>query len=312
MREAEVINWLMEGDPAIRWQVMRDLVRAPAGEVAREQERVASEGWGRRLIERQAKSGRWADEGPGEFRGLYSPKWTSTTYTLVLLRRLGLKPGSPAAISGCDALVRGSQWFDAGDLAPWSSPRSDMCVNAMVLGVLEWFGYDEHARRDGLLSHLLDHQRLDGGWNCRHDSRVSSVHTTISTLEALQVRRRNTPDPRVDGAIAGGQEYLLKRKLFRSLRTGEVIHPSLAMLSFPPRWKYDVLRALDHLQDAGTPPDSRAVEAIDLLKGKQRKDGTWPVQNRHPGAEHFQMEVTGAPSRWNTLRVLRVLRWAES
>lgn len=308
----EPIDWLMQGDAAIRWQVMRDLLDARPSAYEKERARVARMGWGKRLLELQCDDGRWTRErGRKGFRGLYTPKWTSTTYTLLLLRRLGLPPAQRQARKGCEALVGGSQWLDDGSIAPWASPKTDVCVCAMVLGILEWFGFDAPERRSALLQFLLGQQKADGGWNCQQSSEVSSVHSTISTLEALSLRRQGTPQRSIDRAMKRAHEYLLARGLFRSLRTGEVIRPSLKFFSFPPRWYYDVLRALDHLQEAGVEPDERASEAVELLRRKRRKDGTWALQNRHSGETHFELETVGEPSRLNTLRALRVLRWWE-
>ena len=304
------IEWLMQGDPSVRWQVMCDLLDTPRSAYEAERSRIAKEGWGRRLLGLQCDDGRWtAERGPKGFRGLYTPKWTSTTYTLLELRRIGLEPHHPRALKGCAALVAGSQWLDDGSIAPWSSPRTDVCVCAMILGVLQWFDFDAAGHKKGLLGFLLRSQKDDGGWNCQGDSVVSSVHTTISVLEALQLCRVDTPGAQVDAAMKRAHEYLLDRRLFRSRRTGKVIRPSFQLFSFPPRWYYDVLRALDHLQDAGAKPDERASEAIELVRKKRRRDGTWALQNRHSGETHFDMEKAGHPSRWNTLRALRVLRW---
>ncbi len=309
----EIIDWLMRGDAAIRWQVMRDLLDVRSSEYAQERARVATTGWGKRLLALQCDDGRWTRErGPKGFRGLYTPKWTSTTYTLLLLRRLGLEPRHRQALKGCEALVGGSQWLGDGSIAPWASPKTDVCVCAMVLGILEWFDFDAPRRRGGLLRFLLSQQKADGGWNCAHDSEVSSVHSTITTLEALQLRRQSTPQRSIDAAMKRGHNYLLVRGLLRSLGTGQVIRPSFKLFSFPPRWYYDVLRALDHLQQATPKPDERATEAIELLSKKRRNDGTWALQNRHSGDTHFELEKVGEPSRWNTLRALRVLRWWQS
>jgi hypothetical protein len=308
----EPIDWMMQGDAAIRWQVMSDLLDARPSAYEEERARVATTGWGKRLLDLQCDDGRWTRErGPKGFRGLYTPKWTSTTYTLLLLRRMGLPATHRRARKGCAALVGGSQWLDDGSIAPWSSPKTDVCVCAMVLGILEWFDFDAPERRSGLLQFLLGQQKADGGWNCRRSSEVSSVHSTISTLETLQLRRENSPQRSINAAMKRGREYLLARRLFRSLGTGEVIRPSLKLFSFPPRWYYDVLRALDHLQQSGAAPDERASEAVELLRSKRRKDGTWALQNRHTGDVHFELEKVGEPSRWNTLRALRVLRWWE-
>jgi hypothetical protein len=250
------------------------------------------------LLDLQVDDGRWsAKRGPKGYRGLYTPKWTSTTYTLLQLRRMGLEPRQPQALRGCAALVDGSQWLEDGSIAPWAVRRTDTCVCAMVLGILEWFDFDAPEHRKGLLGFLLRDQKDDGGWNCAQGSEVGSVHTTISALEALQLRRTRTPSRSIDAAMKRGHEYLLARRLFRSLRTGSVIQSSFKLFSFPPRWYYDVLRALEHLQDARARPDVRASEAIELVRSKQRKDGTWTVQNKHSGEAHFDMEQPGQPSR---------------
>jgi len=304
------LAWLLEGDPAIRWQVMRDLQGLPAREFVAEQEKVGASGWGRRLLDAQSADGRWAtDRGPRAYRGLYAPKWTSTTYTLLLLRRLGLRPKHTAALAGCDALVQRSQWFDDGSIGPWAAKKTDMCVCAMILGILEYFEHDDEEKRDGLVHFLLTHEKSDGGWNCRDASHVSSMHTTLSVLEAFQIRRTHAPNKTIDEAMRRGHEYLCQRGLFRSLRTGRVIQSNFLKISFPPRWRYDVLRALDHFQGAEAPTDPRLQEAVDIVKRRRKRDGKWPVQNRHPGESLFEMEKPGASSRWNTLRALRVLRW---
>lgn len=306
----ETIDWLLDGDPAIRWQVLRDLLGA---EHSAERRRVARQGWGRQLIDLQFDDGRWtAGRGPKGYRGLYIPKWTSTTYTLLLLRRLGLPSQNAAGHAGCTALVHGSQWFEDGSVGPWSARKTDTCVCGMFLGLLEYFDHAASTRREALLGFLLEEQKNDGGWNCRADSNVSSVHTTISVLEGLALVDRNKHSqrsPTVEAAIRRGQEYLLKRRLFRSLRSGQVIQPNFKKFSFPPRWKYDVLRALENFVETGARADPRLEEAIQLVIDKRRKDGTWTLQNRHSGETHFEFERPGQPSRWNTLRALRVLKW---
>jgi hypothetical protein len=247
----EVNDWLLDTDPAIRWQVQRDLFGAGPADVAAERGRVAREGWGARLLELQADDGQWGG-------GVYSPKWISTTYTLLLLRHLGIDPD------------------------------------------------------DEKMHSAIERQRDDGGWNCRVSSDRSSFHTTISVLEALLEHERATGgDRELAAARVRAHEYLLERRLMYRLSTGEVINTRWLLMSFPPRWHYDVLRALDYLREAGVTPDPRWEDAIDVIRSKRRKGGTWPLQNRHPGKEHFQMEPAGEPSRWNTLRALRVLQWQD-
>lgn len=308
--DGKLRDWLLEGDPSIRWQVMRDLLDAPVRRTQTERKRVGQTGWGRRLIDLQTDDGRWTTKrGPRGYRGLYIPKFTSTTYTLLLLRRMGLPGKHPAAVAGCRALVDGAQWFSDGSLALWNIPRTDTCVCGMVLSIFEAFDFGATDRREGLLRFLLDRQQGDGGWNCDPESEVSSMHTTVAVLEALGLCAENRPNGELAQPIGRGQEYLLERKLFRSKRTDKVIQAGFTRFSFPPRWRYDVLRALECLRASGCVVDARLEEAIALVNKKRLPDGTWPLQNRHSGESHFEMERVGKPSRWNTLRALRVLRW---
>lgn len=300
-----VVKWLLDGDPAIRWQVKRDLLDAP---FKTERKQISSRGWGRRLLELQCEDGRWTRKrGPNGYRGLYTPKWTSTTYTLLLLRRFGIEPTNRQCQNGCEALVDGSQWFEDGSVAPWNTAKTDTCVCGIFLGLLSYFKHKNNEIRGGLISFLFEQQLPDGGWNCR-PSRVSSVHSTITVLEGLQLANERTSSKELDAMISRGQEYLLTRHLMYSHRTGELISKKFQLFSFPPRWKYDVLRALEHFRDTDA-RDGRLSEGISLLLKKINKDGTWILQNRHSGETHFEMEEVARPSRWNTLRALRVLRW---
>ena len=303
----KIEDWLLKGDPAIRWQVLRDLMHAPAADVVAERARVAHEGWGADLLTRQDPDGRWGG-------GLYSHKWTSTTYTLILLRRLGLPAGHPQALRGLQVLLDASDFSDGG-IDMWrTSGRSDACVNAMVLALGAHFGMED-PRIDSLLDYLLEHQMDDGGWNCeRHrGARHSSFHTTLSALEALhEWQTARGPDAAIETAACRGEEFLLVHRLYRSHRTGEVVSANMTRFSFPPRWFYDVLRALDHFQARRAALDPRLDDALALLRKKRTKDGLWKLQNRRTGRTFFEMETVGQPSRWNTLRALRVLRWAGS
>jgi hypothetical protein len=306
--KAGIVDWLLDGDPAIRWQVKRDLLDQ---KYAADRKQVARQGWGHEILARQCQDGRWTRErGPNGFRGLYIPKWTSTTYTLILLRRLGIEPSNGQCQRGCRALVEGSQWFDDGSVAPWKTERTDICVCGMFLGLLSYFDHGDTSVRDGLVEFLLQQQKRDGGWNCV-PSEVSSFHSTLTNLEGLHLAWRRSPCSKVERSIRRGQEYLLERQLMRSKRTGNLIDAKFQRFSFPPRWKYDVLRALDHFCDASK-CDARIEEAISLLLKKRSSEGTWKLQNRHAGATHFEMEQVGKPSRWNTLRAMRVLRWWSS
>jgi hypothetical protein len=301
------LAWLLSGDPAIRWQARRDLTDAAASTVAREQRQVATQGWGARLLARQDPEGTWAG-------GLYTPKWTSTTYTMLLLRDLGLASRNRQAKVACTLLLEHGMCRDGGiNYGSWGS-RAETCVTGMVLSILSHFRFDD-ARLDTVADHLLEQQMPDGGWNCqrRFGATHASMNTTILVLEGLRLyeEHRRRKIRAVRAAQRRGREFLLNHQLFRSHRTGEVIRSVFLRLAFPPRWHYDILRALDHFQTVGAPRDERLAEAITVLQRKRRADGRWSLEHRFRGAVFFEMERLGRPSRWNTLRALRVLRWWE-
>jgi hypothetical protein len=308
----KVTRWLLDGDPAIRWQVLRDVVGAAARPGKQERQRVAREGWGASLLARQDPEGTWAG-GLSSDGGLYSPKWISTTYTMLLLRDFGLPATNRQARKACPLLLDQGLQRDGGINYGWRG-RSETCITGMVLSILSYFEYDDD-RVDNLAAHLLQQQMADGGWNCQrdHGATHSSVHTTISVLEGLRLyelhRRRKMGAVRA--AQARGREFLLVHGLFRSHRTGGIIKPIFLRFSFPPRWHYDILRALDYFQAVNARRDDRLIEAIEIVRNKQRDDGRWPLENRYKGKAYFQLERLGAPSRWNTLRALRVLLWWE-
>jgi hypothetical protein len=307
-----VLDWLLGSDPAVRWQVLRDLADASEDVVAAERARVATEGWGARLLALRDPDGQWAGGACFPATGMPAEDgqpWTSTLPTLVLLREFGLDPESAPARETV-ALVRencrweydGGRFFD-GEVEP--------CINGRTVALGVYFGEDV----DGIVQRLLDDQFDDGGWNCwtEEGSTRSSFDSTINVLEGLLAHERATGGtPLAVAARRRGEEYLLERSLFRRKSTGEVVQPGYLTFSFPPQWHYDVLRALDYFREAGGSPDPRMDEAVDLLRGKRQPDGTWLLEDTHRGAVHFALEDgDGRPSRWNTLRALRVLRWYE-
>jgi hypothetical protein len=311
---ADADAWLLEGDPAIRWQAKRDLDEASPAAVERERRKVATEGWGRQLLDEQDDRGIWGG-------GLYTPKWISTTYTMLLLRDLGLSQGNRAAHAACKLLLEFGLCRDGGVNYGWTRvdrppkqrwPRAETCITGMVLSILSYFRYDDD-RLDTIARHLLEQQMPDGGWNCRrpYGATHASVHTTISALEGLwhYERLRGKSVRAVRAAQARGREFLLVHRMFRSHRTGEVIKPVFLKLAFPPRWHYDILRGLDYFQAVGAPRDERLAEAIDILRQKRDAEGRWKLEHSYRGHVFFEMERLGKPSRWNTLRALRVLRW---
>jgi hypothetical protein len=302
-----VTQWLLDSDPSIRWQAMRDLTDAPDEEVAAERAKVAREGWGAQLLAGQGVDGYWG-------AGTANPEWVSLR-ALLLLRDMGLDPTSEEArravarvrdnvtwqgVLPQDAAWHGKPLF-AGEVEP--------CINGRVVTFGAYFGQDVQ----GIVERLLGEQMADGGWNCEQErgSTRGSFHTTICVLEGLQEHEGATGgSPVVKAARERGQAYLLERRLHRRLSTGEVIDPAWTQFSFPTGYHYDVLRGLEYLRRAGITPDARMAEAIDLVASKCDGAGRWPLENVHP--EELEAEpglAEGQPSRWNTLRALRVLSW---
>jgi hypothetical protein len=307
-----VLDWLLDSDPAIRWQVLRDLVDAPAAVVTAERGRVATEGWSARLLALQGEDGQWAGGAcfPAEgWRHGEGQPWTSTLPTLQLLHDFGIDPSSDR-VRRAVALVRDNcRWEHAGQ--PFFSGEVEPCINGRTVTLGVYFDQDV----DGVVARLLGEQLEDGGWNCEveNGSVRSSFATTIDVLEGLLAHERAIGgSAEAIAARRRGEEYLLERKLLRRKSTGEVVRPGWLQFSFPIRWHYDVLRALEYFRSVGGVPDPRIDEAIDLLRSKQQSDGTWLLENTHPGKVHFALEDgDGRPSRWTTLRALRVLGWYE-
>ena len=307
MPEKSVIEWLLDSDPAIRWQVMRDLTGEPDEVVAAERSRVATEGWGARLLARQGPDGTWGDD-------VDTPLWQSTLSTFVLLWDLGLNPASEPARRAVDLVRDRVTWGPYFDDSPFFEGEVEPCINGRVLGLGAYFG----ELSDRLLDRLLGEQLADGGWNCEAErgSVRSSFHTTICVLEGLlAVEKARGATAAVTDARVKGQEYMLDRRMFRRLSTGEAIHDrkgnhDWTQFAFPPTWHYDVLRGLDYLRAAGVKPDERVAEAIDIVAGRRAQDGRWPLHLHHPDPIRLDMEGgEGKPSRWITLHALRVLDW---
>jgi hypothetical protein len=305
-----IVEWLMDSDPALRWQVMGDLTDSHEALVAAERARVATQGWGAQLLALQGDDGYW-DGGtyrPGwaDEEKPFFDAWTGTHFSLQLLRDFGLDPASPEAVRATSLVRDNVRWgFDQ----PYFDGETEPCINGMVLAVAAYFGQDT----DRVIDTLLDGQLADGGWNCHVEigSTVSSFHSTICVVEGLLAAEASGyRTSEVVEARAAAEEYLLQRRLFLTRTSGEVIDPRFTMISYPVRWYYDVLRGLDHFRVADR-FDERMAEAVDLLASKKDDDGRWALENRHQGATHFSIDGReGAPSRWNTLRAMRVLDWA--
>jgi hypothetical protein len=303
MTSMTVTDWLLDSDPAIRWQVMRDLTDRPADEVATERARVASEGWGAQILARQEADGRWSG-------GTYFPEWRSTTLALDLLRLFGLDPASEEAQRAIAPVHEAARWeydenlrFFDGEVEP--------CINGRVVAIGAYFGQDVR----GVVDRLLTDQMADGGWNCEQErgSTRGSFDSTINVLEGLLEYERSTGgNSDVTAARHRGEEYLLERRLLRTLSTGEVGQKRWLYVGFPNSWFYDVVRVLDYLRAAGTTPDDRTAEAIGIVESKRGADDRWPLDHAYHDELLVDLgERQGEPSRWITLRALRILRWAE-
>lgn len=310
----DALIWLLDSDPAIRWQAMRDLTDTPPANIAAERTRVAHEGRGSEILTSQQPDGAWT--APNE------PLWATTLFTLQLLRATGIDPAEPAVQAAMTRLQQGQRWNDLDNCWELRPPETggntffegeeEPCINGGALGIGAYFGLPSKS----LLRRLLTEQLKDGGWNCEAPkSTVSSFHTTICVLEGLLEYERApksnpAPDPEIAEARHRGEEYLLERSLFRRLSTGEVISPEFLELAFPPRYRYDILRALDYFRATNSLPDPRMSDAVQRIESRQLPDGRWPLDRAYDDTVAVSVaEPIGEPSRWNTLRALRVLRW---
>ena len=298
----DTINWLLDSDPAISWQAMRDLTDASPAAITAERARVPREGIGVEILTRQGSDGSWhrAD----------APAWLPTLYTLLLLRATGVDCAEPAVESVVARLEKGFRWDEEFGEKPFFEGEVEPCINGGTLALGAYFGRPT----ESLALRLVGEQLDDGGWNCEAPkSARSSFHTTICVLEGLlEYERAGGSAPEIAAARRRGEEYLLERGLFRRRSTGEVATPAFLELAFPPRYHYDVLRALDYFRNAGVRPDARIGDAVHLVESKRQADGRWLLDRAYDEALAFPFgESVGEPSRWNTLRALRVLRWYE-
>ncbi len=299
MSEASVVRWLLGGDPAIRWQVMRDLTHETDAGVAAERSRVASEGWGRALLDRQSAQGSWG--GPND------EGWMITMDALALLREMGLDPSSDEARRAIARVTEHLTWATLGN-RPYFDGETEACINGAILAFGSYFG----ERCDKIVDRLLGEQLADGGWNCEAPPSVrSSFNSTIRVLEGLlEYERRWGAASAVTAARMKGHEYLLERRLFKRLTTGETVDRAWTRFAFPTMWHYDVLRGLDYFRSAGAELDDRLAEAIEIVEGRRHQNGRWPMNRLHADRLGFTPEPeVGRASRWNTIRALRVLHW---
>jgi hypothetical protein len=345
-QDDRVVQWLLRGDPAIRWQVLRDLVDATEPEVATERARVEHEGWGARLLARRGPDGLWAkgacfpntaafaadtaralaagepppawpspdaepEDAPTDGRGAEPGQpWTATYWVLRDLCQLGVPPDRPRMQESARLVDRNCRWECDG--RPFFAGEEDCCINAGTIAIGAYLGVDV----EPVVRRLMADQMPDGGWNCWAEKRPapSSFASTLDVIDALLRWEHHTGgSEEVRRARRDGEEYLLRRNLFRSARTGEVVNPQWGKFSHPPRWHYDLLKATEYFARRGGSADPRVAEAMEHVRAKRRPDGRWLLENTHPGAVHVRFEEPdGTPSRWNTLRALRVLRWYDA
>jgi hypothetical protein len=306
----DVVDWLLEGDPAIRWQTVRDLIDASPDEVAAERARVEYEGWGARLLGLEDADGLW--EGGACFPANYAggepgQPWTPTMHTLQTLEIFGLDPASASARRAVSLVAEHGRWEHAGQR--YFDGEVEPCINGRTIDSGAYFGVDVHA----IVQRILGERLADGGWNCEAEngSVRTSFDTTINVLDGLLEFERRTGGSRAgNDARRGGEQYLLERDLFRRKSTGAVVDPAYLDFAFPYYWHYDVLRALDYFRRARSDRDPRMADAVEVVRSKRQPDGRWLLDRIHPGRVFFDLEDSvGAPSRWNTLRALRVLDW---
>jgi hypothetical protein len=299
----DTVEWLLDSEPAIRWQVMRDLARASPAAIAAERSRIPREGAGAEILARQGSDGAW--------HRTDAPDWLPTLFTMMFLRATGVDRTDPAVVSAVARLEAGFRWDDSFGKKPFFEGEVEPCINGGTLALGAYFGRPA----EKLAQRLIGEQLADGGWNCEAPKSVrSSFHTTICVLEGLlEYQRANGSAPEIASARRRGEEYLLERRLFRRRSSGKVANAAFLDFAFPPRYHYDVLRALDYLRDAGARPDARIDDAVQVVASRRQADGRWLLDRVHDEALAFEFgESVGEPSRWNTLRALRVLRWYES
>ncbi|QEH39670.1 hypothetical protein [Chitinophaga sp. XS-30] len=303
-KNKKIISWLLEGDVSIQYQTYRDLLD---DDRPRLRKKIESKGWGLQFLSCRHPNGLWGKD-------FYQPKWTSTHYTLLDLRNTCISPENKIICETLNAIFKNLKGADGGILPVGTVKKSDVCINGMVLNYSSYFHVNEELLKS-VVDFLLSEKMKDGGFNCQSNRKGavhSSLHSTLSVLEGILEYENSGYKYRLDelrNAKRSSQEFILTHRLFRSDKTGEVINPNFLKLCYPPRWHYDILKAMDYFQFGKVKYDSRMEESIDIIKSKRNKEGLWKLPANYPGQTHFDMEKPGNPSRWNTLRALRVLRF---
>jgi hypothetical protein len=303
MTRKEIVSWLLDGDVSIQYQTYRDLLNI---EKPRLRKTIETEGWGLKFLSYRKQNGHWGQH-------FYQPKWISTHYTLLDLKNLNISPDNKAIKETLNIIFENEKGPDGGIRPMGANQKCDVCVNGMVLNYASYFHVTQKYLKS-VIDFLLTEKMKDGGFNCQSNTTGaihSSLHTTLSVLEGILEYQKNGYKYRLEELVKAkkaSHEFILMHKLFRSDKTGEVINPNFLKLYYPCRWYYDFLKALDYFQMANAKYDKRMDDAIEMLIKKRTKDGVWKLASKHPGQTHFEMEQAGKPSRWNTLRALRVLK----
>lgn len=301
-KQPSIIQWLLQGDPAIVYQTHRDLIGTEEAYLTQLRKNITEHGWGRRFLNaRDDETGLWGG-------GIYTPKWISTTYTLLDLKNLGIHPRTKEYIQSSEILI----------MRLWKKPEKkgerylDLCICGMLLNLCCYASIQSYKINE-IIDYILEKYFHDGGWNCRweFDSHHSSLHTTMNILDGLHeyfIHDYSYRKEELMSQINDAHEFILMHKLFKSDKTDRIINKKMTMLSYPYRWRHDILRCMDYFTAVNQKYDERMDEALDIIMKKRMKNGYWPVQQKYPGKVHFDMENTGKESRWNTLRVLRILK----
>ena len=301
--EAPIIEWLLSGDVALQYQTMRDLLDEVQPQL---QDRISREGWGKQYLDCRNPDGGWGD-------AFYKPKWTSTHYTLLELKKLQIAPTTDGLLETILQIAERHISSDGGLGHTVGCKKSDVCINGMFLNYACYFGIPE-ALTTSIVDFLLTEAMDDGGFNCmsnRSGARHSSLHSTLSVLEGILEYQRAGHSYRLDElrqAVASSQEFILRHRLFKSDHTGKVISPDFLKMPYPQHWRYSVLKALDYFRDASVPFDRRMRDGLNEIWSRRRPDGKWPRYAALPGTVHFIMEPPRGPGRWNTLLALRVAK----
>lgn len=303
MIDKNLINWLLDGDPSIKYQVYRDLLKKDKPNI---QEEISTTGWGAKFLSLQNKNGHWGI-------AFYQPKWISTHYTLLDLKNLSISQDEKSLQVIVKSILE-NEMNKTFKKKYEMIVNEDICINGMVLNYASYFKADIDLLKQ-LVDYLIENQMSDGGFNCqspRKGAVHSSLHSTLSVLEGITEYKRNGYHYKIKELIKIQKEcieFILIHKLFKSDKTDKIISNNFTRIPYPPRWKYDILRCLDYLQYANIKYDVRMQDALDLLVSKRKSNGFWNLQAPYPGKVHFTMEKAGEPSRWNTLRALRVLKY---